>query len=59
MIRLGSPPFFPVADAGGIYLYQVPTGTLAALIGITFEAIGVEYTPAGIVQQSAVNSMMF
>jgi hypothetical protein len=55
--QFGAPPFFVTADAAGMYLFQVPAGTLAAFIGLTFEAIGVEYTPGGIVQQSAVNSI--
>jgi hypothetical protein len=54
--QFGAPPFFTIADAGGMYLFQVPTGTLAAFIGITFEALGIEYTAVGaIVQQSGVN----
>ena len=56
--QLGSQPFFATTDAAGMYLYQLPSGTLTSLSGITFEAIGVEYTAAGmIVQQSAINTV--
>jgi len=56
--QFGSQPFFVTTDAAGMYLFQLPTGTLTNLAGITFEALGVEYTAAGmIVQQSAINSV--
>jgi hypothetical protein len=55
--QLGSLPFFTTVDGGGVYLFQVPTGTLTSLIGFTFDAIGVQYTPTGIVQQSGVTSI--
>lgn len=58
--QFGSAPFFVNADAGGVYLFQVPTGTLVGLSGLTFEALAIEYTGVGgIVQQSAVTSVTF
>jgi hypothetical protein len=58
--QLGAAPYFVNVDAGGVYLFQVPAGTLVGLIGVTFEGIAVEYTAQGaIIQQSLVNSITF
>jgi hypothetical protein len=58
--QLGAPPFFATADAAGMYVFQIPTGTLMGLIGQTFEGIAIEYTlPGTIVQQSGVNTLTF
>lgn len=56
--QFGALPFFPTVDTTGLYFFQIPTGTLAAFAGFTFEGIAVEYTGSGIVQQSAVNSIL-
>jgi hypothetical protein len=57
--QLGSLPFFPTADAAGLYYFHLPSNSLPAFAGVTFEAIGLEYTPAGaIIQQSGVASIV-
>jgi hypothetical protein len=56
--QLFAPPFFTVADAAGMYLFQLPSGSLPA--GITLEGIGLEWTLApAIVAQTAVDSITF
>ena len=57
--QFGSQPFFVTADLAGMYLFQLGTGTLSALSGLTFEGIAIEYNSLGIVQQSGVNSITF
>jgi hypothetical protein len=57
--QLGAAPFFVTADAAGMHLYQVATGTFASLAGMTYEGIAIEYTAGGIVQVSGVNSITF
>jgi hypothetical protein len=57
--QLGAAPFFVTTDSAGMYLFEVPTGTLSAFAGQTFWGLGIEYTLSGIVQQSSVNSITF
>ncbi len=58
---VGIPPIDVVTDAAGIFAWQSAPGQFASLIGITFEAIGIEYTLVGptIIKQSPVNSITF
>ncbi|HYC76457.1 MAG TPA: hypothetical protein VEI02_02410 [Planctomycetota bacterium] len=59
LMPLGTPPFHITTDAAGVFGWTVPAPTLLALVGLSFEGVGIEYNGAGIVQISPVATVTF
>lgn len=58
-LPLGSEPFNVVTDVDGVYGWSVPAPAMLAFVGMTFEAVGVEYNGGGVVQVSSTATITF
>ena len=58
-LPLGTEPFHVVTDVDGVYGWSVPAPLMIAFVGMTFEAVAIEYNGGGVVQVSSTATVTF